>query len=307
MKIEFIKPRRQTVWGWPAILNFTLGGAGSGFFLVAFALRARDHSFLGSFEENCLLLLAPAFVALGLLSLTLEAGRPLRARFLFANLRRSWMSREALAAAVFLPAGILSCFVAHPALWIIGGTSALGILVCQGFILRQARAIAAWNMPLIPVSFVTSGLASGAGLMVAAWVAAGALVDRPMLQIAAVCLALDALVWVGYVTWRGGAPFRDVTSSLRGLRSILFNIGFLRLVPALILALFIASTSFAAPVRFFLALSGCAALAGGFLQKIALIRTASVLRNITLKVALRNAESVAAPARGNNPGSLVIQ
>ena len=49
-----------------------------------------------------------ALVALGLIAVWLEIGRPLRALNVLFHLRRSWMSREALAAVLLFPLGLLA-------------------------------------------------------------------------------------------------------------------------------------------------------------------------------------------------------
>ncbi|RME43027.1 MAG: hypothetical protein D6791_16450, partial [Chloroflexi bacterium] len=115
--MELIRPIKQTVWRWPAVAQFTLGGMGTGFYLLGLLIAARSG---GDMPESFVLaavfkLLGPALAALGFLALTTEAGRPSRGHNLLRHLRRSWMSRETLAGAVFIPAAFLDWLFPQPA------------------------------------------------------------------------------------------------------------------------------------------------------------------------------------------------
>lgn len=153
-------PRRQGSWDWRAASNFIAGGAGSG--LVAFAAAA---ALAGAGGARLALPLVTGLVMIvgGLLCVWLEIGHPERALNVFLNLRRSWMSREALAALLLVPTaavaalGVTSALV--PALVL-----ALAFVYCQARILQRARGIAAWREPAIVPFIVATGLIEGAGL-----------------------------------------------------------------------------------------------------------------------------------------------
>src|SRR5207237_791870 len=100
----------------------------------------------------------------------LEIGRPLRAVNVFVHLKRSWMSRESVAAvALFLlGAGLIAGlrWRAWPT-----AVAALVFLYCQARILGAARGIPAWRAPLTVPLLVATALAEGVGLfaVVASW------------------------------------------------------------------------------------------------------------------------------------------
>ncbi|MBI4913052.1 MAG: dimethyl sulfoxide reductase anchor subunit [Acidobacteria bacterium] len=81
-----------------------------------------------------------AFLGLGLLAgflSTAHLGRPLRALRALGNLRRSWLSREILAFAIFVPLGALSQFLASRTLGAVAGVAGLGLLFCMDRLYRS--------------------------------------------------------------------------------------------------------------------------------------------------------------------------
>src|SRR3989304_3349551 len=72
--VELIPARRQILWGWQAVVNFTLGGVGAGLYGTA-VLAA-------GFERTAAVVLAswlaPLLVLAGFAAVAGEAGRPLR-------------------------------------------------------------------------------------------------------------------------------------------------------------------------------------------------------------------------------------
>jgi len=181
-------PWQQAHWDWRAAGNFICGGAGSG--LLAFSVLAGATGLVA----RVLVLAGLALVGLGLFLVWLEIGRPLRAANVFTHLRRSWMSREALASVfVFafglgLAAGVQACAV--PLL-----LAALAFLYCQSRIVQAARGIPAWREPLTAALLVVTGLAEGAGLfwLLGAW---------QVLPGAAASGSFALLVVVRWMVWR---------------------------------------------------------------------------------------------------------
>ena len=151
-EIQVVGSERQEAWHWPAVINFTLGGAGAGLYIVASIVGNPTHRGL-----------AAMLVVAGFAVVALEAGRPLRAHHLWRNLRQSWMSREVLAAMIFISVSLLDSYRPSAVLATVSAASATALLLCHGFILYRARALPAWNVPIMPVLFITSGLAAGAG------------------------------------------------------------------------------------------------------------------------------------------------
>ena len=86
--MELIRSKKQKVWGWPGVVNFTLGGMASGFYLLSSLLMVLQDGMLGLSQPAGFKLVAPALIGLGFLALTTEAGHPLRARYLFRSSSR---------------------------------------------------------------------------------------------------------------------------------------------------------------------------------------------------------------------------
>ena len=157
-------PWQQTSWDARAAGNFIGGGAGCGLIVFTWLSGAQ-----GSLRTT-LLALALALVALGLLCVFAEIGRPWRAVNVMFNPRTSWMSREALLAPLLLGSGALALFGAAPALTV-AALLALAFLYCQARMLQAAQGIPAWREPLTVPLLVATGLTEGAGLywLLAPW------------------------------------------------------------------------------------------------------------------------------------------
>ncbi len=181
-------PWHQTSWDWRAAGNFIGGGAGCGLVVFAALSPAAGPAQAGLF------LAALALVGVGLFSVSLELGRPLRALNVFRNPRTSWMSREALCA-VLLAATVLGLLAGVEACRWAAAIAALGFLHCQARLLQGAKGIPAWrDQALVPLVFAT-GLAEGGGLF---WLAS------PVHRAGTLALLglFVALVIVRYVVWR---------------------------------------------------------------------------------------------------------
>lgn len=290
-----IPPRKQTVWGWPAVVNFSLGGLGSGLYLLWSLLAAAR----GGAAGGALVQLAgPALAGLGLAALTAEAGHPLRGHNLLRHLRRSWMSREALFGGLFMAAAALNWLAPNPGLHGLAVAAAAALLISQGLIVCRARGVPAWNVPIMPVLFLTCGLATGAGLALALS-GAGLLARGTDLVWAGLTAAsLNLVVWLLYV-YRPEADFQQVTGALRTPRSHALIVVMGHLFPVALLA---GLPGAAAPVW---TLAGVCLLLGGVLQKTGIILAAGYLRAIRLgagRTELRPAQTNMVPHRvGGSP------
>ncbi len=157
-------PVRQQVWGRLAVGNFFLGGMGASAYLLAVLFLAlAGASFSRAYAV--LRLLAPALVLCGFLCVALEAGQPFRGWRVLGNLRCSWMSRELLVGLTFVLLALGDTFWPYGLLKILAGIVAAAFIVSQGLILFHARSIPAWNQRRVPVIFVSSGLLTGAALL----------------------------------------------------------------------------------------------------------------------------------------------
>ena len=188
-----IAPAHQQHWDWKAAGNFICGGAGAGLFLLAAIAGQGSFSLLGT--------LALAMVALGLLLLLFKIGRPLRSLYVLRQPQRSWMAREAWIAGAFFLLGGLAVWSEAPALTISAATAAGLFLLSQAMILKEAKGIPAWRTPLIVPLIVSTGLAEGAGLLLAATAALASPLPAAgvVAVVAIVCATLRAVVWGLYV------------------------------------------------------------------------------------------------------------
>jgi phenylacetyl-CoA:acceptor oxidoreductase 26-kDa subunit len=292
--MELIAPQKQRVWKLPAVVNFSCGGIGTGFYLVGLALaQAPGADWLHALVRTAVFkLLGPALVGLGFLALTTEAGRPRRGINLFRHLRRSWMSRETLAAAIFIPAAGIDWLFPHPALRAVAVGAAFALMLCQGFIVYRARGVTAWNSAWMPLFFATSGLAAGSGLLLVvlslynAFLAPGIRAILPLPLVALVAAVLNAVVWAVYLA-TPDKGFQRATEALRRPGSIVRALGVGHLLPAALLAVVLSGNISGAPQLALEVVAGLALIYGGVSQKFGIIIEAGYLRPIVLPVPRR--------------------
>lgn len=278
-----VGPRRQETWGLAVGANFSLGGLGAGLYLVASFLAAvfgRPGS--SGIAPNWYKLLATGLVGLGFLSLVAEAGRPERARFLLAHLRRSWMSRESLAGALFVTATLLDWAVPHPALWFLATMGALGLVVSHGFILYRAEGVAGWNDVGIPSLFVASALAAGGGLLSVIAAARGEPAP-PLYVTTVVCLAISLLTWLSYLGRASRSGGGRVSRRLRRLPIHVAVVGMGHVLPMLLLGVALATMGWVSLAL--AALAGVLAVLGGAAEKLVLVAGVGYLRPIVIRSA----------------------
>ncbi|HZQ59843.1 MAG TPA: DmsC/YnfH family molybdoenzyme membrane anchor subunit [Casimicrobiaceae bacterium] len=149
-------PWRQTSWDARAAGNFIGGGTGAG--LIVFTVVASASGMV----RTGLLLIGLVLVAAGLASVALEMGRPLRAMNVFRHPRRSWMSREAIAALLLAIFTLAAC--SGYRVDMLAAALALLFVYCQARLLQAAKGIPAWHEPRIVPLLVTMSLVEGAGL-----------------------------------------------------------------------------------------------------------------------------------------------
>lgn len=150
-------PWQQLHWDWRAAANFIGGGAGGG--LIVFTALAGSEG--GA--RTLLLLVGLGLIGLGLACVWLEIGRPLRAMNVFRHPHRSWMTREALVAALLFPAGLAAAF-GVPFTLPLAGVLAAAFVWCQARILRAAKGIPAWREPKLTPMLLNTALVEGGGL-----------------------------------------------------------------------------------------------------------------------------------------------
>ncbi len=189
---DAVGPVHQKSWDWRAAANFILGGTGSGLFVAA------GVGALAGVGISLPVLVALALVAFGLFFVWLEIGRPWRFINVYFHVRRSWMTREAIAALPLFGFGLAGVVSASMPLLFAGAICGLIFVYCQARILLAAKGIPAWRHPLIVPLMVITGLAEGLGLF--AIFAVFADVERSVMQ--ALALGLPALIGLRHLAWR---------------------------------------------------------------------------------------------------------
>jgi len=247
-------PWQQQSWDARAAANFMCGGAGSG--LIVFAALAGGPRWL--------LPLGAALVALGLLSVFLEIGRPLRAMNVIRHPARSWMSREALVAPLLFAAVVVAWFAGTHAAWL-PALAALAFVYCQARMVQAAKGIPAWREPLTVPLIVATGLAEGGGLWLLLAATAGPAPVVPWLAFGLALIARLAL----WLAWR-----RRLRAAPRALAAIdtaghAFKAATLLPLAAAVLA--VTSPLPPAALIALQSLAGALALAGGLWFKFTLV------------------------------------
>lgn len=272
--MELIPSVAQQLWRWPAVLNFTLGGLGAGFYVVAVVAAAAGAPRVLEAAPW----LGPALVLLGFAAVATEAGRPLRGGRVLVRLRTSWMSRELWLGGVFAALAAGEAVLHLPGQRLAAVAAALAFALAQGFILREARGVAAWAVPVMPLVFLTSALVSGAGLFTLAELTGGRAPER-LLGGGLVVLTTNMLVWSVFITWSGEAAFANGVRPLREGYGMLAIVGGGYLAPSLCGALAITLPELAWPLA---AAGALLMVASQVYLKAALVLRAGQLRPITL-------------------------
>jgi phenylacetyl-CoA:acceptor oxidoreductase subunit 1 len=318
-RIDPRPPQRQHTWHGLAVANFYAGPTGAGLYLLATlagwlqgpsaplidlaqplaslaGLRPWDFN-----PQQWAGLLGPALVAVGLLSVAAEAGRPFRGFNVFRNLGRSWMSRESAFAMVFMALAVLdTLFWQNRAVQALAAVAGMGVALAQGLILSRAKGVPAWNVPLMPLYFITSALAFGAGaLLVLVGLHGDALREPGAWAALGVVLALaDLMVWQRYLaTPPRTDTFRHAIVVLKLPAQRLAIEGLGHALPVLLLG---AAALFPGTAPVLLLGAGLALLAGGLLARVALVLKAAFLVDLFDRFGERpaagSASSAAPPA-----------
>ena len=275
-----VAPWIQTNWDLRAAGNFIGGGSGTGLLIAA--------AFAAGAEYRPFSVVGLGFVAIGLFCVFLEIGRHLRAPRVLAHLGRSWMTREAIVAPFLFAVGLAAAWYQTPLLaWLTALLAAL-YLYCQARILHAAKGIPAWREPrVIPLIFAT-GLAEGAGFLIALSAVFGVPLPVRWPELAlAVLLVGRTVAWRRYRK-RLQAPARALAALDAG-RLAFDRIGNWVAAPLAV----IASVLTPGPVATWLAAAaGVLAVAGGWHLKITLVTRAAYNQGFALP---------ALPVRGKGP------
>ncbi len=200
---------RQTVWGWLPFVHIFVGGTGASAYITMITLSFFRPGVL----ENPLLWVviatAVGCVVAGLTSVAIDAGRRSRAPNVYLNIRRSWMSRVALMATLFIAFSLSSLVFGNSYLMLAAYAAALIYITGQGFMLSASKKIPAWNTPVTPPLIACSSLVAGASLFTIAALSLGyvsvLILEWPL----ALLHVLVILVGLGYLAWPGATlPFK---------------------------------------------------------------------------------------------------
>jgi phenylacetyl-CoA:acceptor oxidoreductase subunit 2 len=265
-------PWHQTSWDARAAGNFIGGGAGTGL-IVFTALSGAQGPAL-----TALVLAGLALMALGLLCVWLEIGRPLRAINVFFNPRTSWMSREALTSTVLFPAGLAAAAGVPGTEWL-AAALALVFVYCQSRMLQAAKGIPAWREPLLSPLIVTTGLAEGAGLFFVAAPLHGR-ATLSLLVAFGTLLVARMLVWLAYRRRLTGTTARGADAALdRAGRGLQFA-G--TLAPLALAATIVVGAVSGTPLFVVAALAGLVATLAGWYLKFVLVTRAGFNQGFAL-------------------------
>lgn len=202
----------QRHWDWRAAGNFVLGGTGG--MLLALAPVAGGGT--------AATLVALALVGAGLLCVWMEIGRPWRALNVFRHPQRSWMTREALVASAAFALALTGLLTGSPVLAWLAGACGVAFVYCQARILMAARGVPAWRQREIVPLVLSTGLAEGSAVLMAALAfGAGAPTWLAWLLVAAV--VVRAIAWARYraALVRDDAPAATIASMSRVHRWLL--------------------------------------------------------------------------------------
>ncbi|MBC2709793.1 MAG: dimethyl sulfoxide reductase anchor subunit [Desulfosarcina sp.] len=283
--LEIVPPLRQRSWGWPAVVNLTLGGTGSGLYLLGAFFTILSQKWPADVQFISFQVLAPVVVCFGFLSLSMEAGKPLRAYRLFSNLSNSWMSIESLAGAIFIIIAFISHFYSSFVFTAIAVVAALVLIISQGFMVFRATAVKAWNEWLVPVLFVTSGFMTACGLFLLNTQSHSRMTKLPVV-IFLICTFFSLVVWLLYLFGRRGNDFKKAVNFLRRPVSLLLIVGIGHIIPLFLLFSIFLSTDvenaslLSAVLRL---VSGLMLIVGGASQKVGIILAAGYYRGIVFE------------------------
>lgn len=280
--IRVLESERQYIWSWPAVANFVLVGAGTGLYVVSVLASTLRRDLSESLSYWWLELLALTLAVLGFLALTIEAGHPARGRYLLRNLKHSWLSRETLCWFFFGFLVVLNWIMPHSFVRVLAVLSAMVLMTSQGFIVFRMDAIPAWNVFVMPILFISSGIMSGSGIAVLA----SGLTKLPMpfgiSVIAMAAIGVNLLVWFIYLRNHINAGFPTAADRPRKPCGAIGIVGLGHVLPLILLFLFVSGKTADTGLSLGQMVTGLAMTYGVFVQKKAIIREISYMREIRI-------------------------
>jgi DMSO reductase anchor subunit len=273
--LTLIAASPQTLWGMPAVTNFVLGGLAAGFYVAAAAAAA-----LGADAAMGLAAwIAPALVLTGFAAVACEAGRPRRGLRVLRGVATSWMSRELWLGSLFVLLALADNALPRTGLRLPAAAAAIALVLAQGAVLTNARAIAAWSVPMMPLVFAASAAVSGVGLLVLVELMAGHLPGPALLATTLAVHNLGMLTWLAFLASSSDPAFVQATAPLRHGPTAIEIVGAGYVAPLALGALALAFPAWAPGPT---ALAALLALVGQVRARSALILQAGQRRPVTL-------------------------
>ncbi|MCF8197823.1 MAG: dimethyl sulfoxide reductase anchor subunit [Sulfuritalea sp.] len=190
---DLLSPKQQRNWDWRAAANFIAGGAG-GSLLLWTALAG-----FSSGATRMAILLGLMLIGAGLTCVWFEIGRPWRALNVYKHVATSWMTREAMVAAVLFPVGGLALLTAAPWLVVVVGALGAAFLYTQARILAANKGIPTWRHPRSISLMVSTGLAEGIGFLICVASLSSQMIGTWGLVGAIALIAVRAYFWKSYL------------------------------------------------------------------------------------------------------------
>jgi len=283
-------PRQQHNWDWRAAANFITGGAGGGLLLCAALVTLQAPA------AKAAILLGLALIGIGLTCVWFEIGRPWRALNVYRHFARSWMTREAVAAALLVVTGGLALLTGRPLFAVLSGILGLAFVCCQAGMLWANKGIPAWRHPRSLPLLISTDLAEGAGFLACILSIAGSSADPWPPSILLVLIGIRVFLWKRYLAGlaRDGAPEGSL-ATLRAMdpKFVLFG----HLLPGLAAAASLANLPGKAGLMFG---AGILVVLSGWIFKFYLIRRAAYTQGLAL--AHLPARGCAMPGPAARPG-----
>ncbi len=236
----------QDIWGPLVAWDLFLAGAGAGAYLIGVIAGLMGERYK-AINRMGVFLGAP-LVGIGALILLVDLGQPMRFMLGFLQPQSSIMSIGIIIITVFLVLGainfVLQLFKKAPKLtwlWVITAVFAFGVMSYTGLLLGVVKAIPFWNTPLLPLLFICSALATGAGaillgLAVKRWIrpkvveadednTKASLLFLGKLTVTLVVVELIVIAFMLLITGYSGTMQASITFLLTGDYALVFWLG----------------------------------------------------------------------------------
>lgn len=279
---NILKSEKKSIWKWPAVVNMSAGAAASGHFLFSTWAAGRFPD-ANADALKWFILISPLVMMIGLCTVSLEIGRPRHFIHILSNIKTSWMSREVLAAIIFILLCLAALASQSPSQWLLWSTSAAAMIfiLSQGMMVRRCLGVPAWSGSYAALFFISSALASGFGLFQLTCNLTGLICGALEFWSGIGCVVLNAAVWLKIVR---DPAFKNITK-IQSAASLTATLGFGHIIPMLLLVFgrIAPLLTLPASISDLLMITGALCiLSGTAAQKNALIRHTCIINGVPL-------------------------